>query len=67
MTAGHPRLVRHRTQRLPADPGQLRDRGRCLPEELAALIERSRPRSAIYDVLVNGADVVVGVTTPAVA
>jgi hypothetical protein len=31
------------------------------------MIERSRSRSAIYDVLVNGADVVVGVTTPAVA
>ena len=29
-------LSRHRAQPLPAGPGQLRDRGRCLPEELAA-------------------------------
>ena len=34
------------------------------PEELAALVERSRRRSAVYDVLVNGTDVVIDVTTP---
>jgi hypothetical protein len=37
------------------------------PEELAALVELSRPRSAVYVALVNGADVVVDVTTPSVA
>ena len=34
------------------------------PEELAALVEQSRRRSAVYDVLTNGTDVVVDVTTP---
>ena len=37
------------------------------PEELAALVELSRPWSAVYDVVVNGADAVVDVTTPSVA
>ena len=31
--------------------------GDASPEELAALVERSRRRSAVYDVLVNGTDV----------
>ena len=34
------------------------------PEELASLVEQSRRRSAVYDVLTNGTDVVVDVTTP---
>jgi uncharacterized OsmC-like protein len=38
--------------------------GDASPEELAALVERSRRRSAVYDVLVNGTDVVIDVTTP---
>ena len=38
--------------------------GDASPEELAALVEQSRRRSAVYDVLVNGTDVVIEVTTP---
>ena len=33
-------------------------------EELAGLVERSRCRSAVYDVLANGTDVRIDVTTP---
>jgi uncharacterized OsmC-like protein len=33
-------------------------------EQLAGLVERSRARSAVWDVLVNGTDVVIDVTTP---
>jgi uncharacterized OsmC-like protein len=33
-------------------------------EELVALVERSRSRSAVYDVLVNGTDVQIEVATP---
>ena len=39
--------------------------GDASPEQLAALVEQSRRRSAVYDVLVNGTDVVIDVTTPA--
>jgi len=38
--------------------------GDASPEQLAALVEQSRRRSAVYDVLVNGTDVVIDVTTP---
>ena len=38
--------------------------GDASPEEFAALVEQSRRRSAVYDVLVNGTDVVIDVTTP---
>ena len=38
--------------------------GDATPEELAALIERSRQRSAVYDVLTNGTDVKIDVRTP---
>jgi uncharacterized OsmC-like protein len=38
--------------------------GDASPEELAALVEQSRRRSAVYDVLTNGTDVVIEVTTP---
>lgn len=38
--------------------------GDASPAELAALVEQSRRRSAVYDVLVNGTDVVLDVTTP---
>src|SRR5664279_2404361 len=41
--------------------------GDASPEQLAALVEQSRQRSAVYDVLVNGTDVVVDVTTPSAA
>jgi uncharacterized OsmC-like protein len=41
--------------------------GDASPETLAALVEQSRRRSAVYDVLVNGTDVVVDVTTPSAA
>jgi hypothetical protein len=37
------------------------------PAGIAALVELSPPRAAVYDVLVNGGDVVVDVTTPSVA
>src|SRR6476659_5828932 len=37
------------------------------PEELVALVEQSRRRSAVYDVLVNGTEVVIDVATPAAA
>jgi len=37
--------------------------GDASPEELAALVERSRLRSAVYDVLANGTDVQVDVGT----
>jgi uncharacterized OsmC-like protein len=36
--------------------------GDASPEDLAALVERSRRRSAVYDVLVNGTDVQINVT-----
>jgi uncharacterized OsmC-like protein len=36
--------------------------GDASPEELAALVERSRSRSAVYDVLANGTEVQVDVT-----
>ncbi|TCM39622.1 OsmC family protein [Kribbella sp. VKM Ac-2568] len=38
--------------------------GDAPPEELAALVQRSRSRSAVYDVLVNGTDVQIDVSTP---
>jgi uncharacterized OsmC-like protein len=38
--------------------------GDASPEELAALVEQSRRRSAVYDVLVNGTDVQIDVSTP---
>jgi uncharacterized OsmC-like protein len=38
--------------------------GDASPVELAALVDQSRRRSAVYDVLTNGTDVVVDVTTP---
>lgn len=38
--------------------------GDASPAELAALVEQSRRRSAVYDILVNGTDVVLDVTTP---
>ena len=41
--------------------------GDASPETLAALVEQSRKRSAVYDVLTNGTDVVVEVTTPSAA
>jgi uncharacterized OsmC-like protein len=34
------------------------------PEQLRALVEQSRRRSAVYDVLVNGTDVQIDVSTP---
>ena len=36
--------------------------GDATPDELAALVERSRLRSAVYDVLTNGTDVQIDVT-----
>ena len=38
--------------------------GDATPDELAALVERSRQRSAVYDVLTNGTDVVIDVSVP---
>jgi uncharacterized OsmC-like protein len=38
--------------------------GDASPEQLAALVEQSRRRSAVYDVLTAGTDVTVDVTTP---
>jgi len=38
--------------------------GDASPEELAALVQQSRSRSAVYDVLVNGTDVQIDVSTP---
>ena len=38
--------------------------GDASPEQLAALVEQSRRRSAVYDVLSHGTDVVIDVTTP---
>jgi uncharacterized OsmC-like protein len=37
--------------------------GDATPEELAALVDRSRQRSAVYDVLTNGTDVQIDVRT----
>ena len=37
--------------------------GDASPEQLRALIEQSRRRSAVYDVLVNGTDVQIDVST----
>lgn len=36
--------------------------GDASPEELASLVERSRARSAVYDVLSNGTEVQLDVT-----
>ena len=41
--------------------------GDASPERLAALVEQSRKSSAVYDVLTNGTDVVVEVSTPSAA
>jgi uncharacterized OsmC-like protein len=41
--------------------------GDASADVLASLVEQSRRRSAVYDVLVNGTDVVVDVTTPTAA
>jgi uncharacterized OsmC-like protein len=41
--------------------------GDAPPETLAALVEQSRTRSPVYDVLANGTEVVVDVTTPSAA
>ena len=38
--------------------------GDASKEQLAELVQQSRRRSAVYDVLVNGTDVVIDVTTP---
>ena len=38
--------------------------GDASPEVLAGLVEQSRRRSAVYDVLTHGTDVVIDVTTP---
>ena len=38
--------------------------GDASPEQLGALVEQSRRRSAVYDVLVNGTDVQIDVSTP---
>lgn len=38
--------------------------GDASPEQLSALVEQSRRRSAVYDVLVNGTDVQIDVNTP---
>ena len=38
--------------------------GDATPEQLAAVVEQSRKRSAFYDVLTNGTEVVVDVSTP---
>jgi uncharacterized OsmC-like protein len=38
--------------------------GDASTEELAALVEQARQRSAVYDVLVNGTDVAIEVGTP---
>jgi uncharacterized OsmC-like protein len=39
--------------------------GDATPDELAALVEQSRSRSAVYDVLANGTDIQVHATTSA--
>jgi uncharacterized OsmC-like protein len=39
--------------------------GDATPDELAALVEQSRSRSAVYDVLANGTDVRIDVSTSA--
>jgi uncharacterized OsmC-like protein len=38
--------------------------GDAPPEQLKALVEQSRRRSAVYDVLTSGTDVVIDVKTP---
>jgi uncharacterized OsmC-like protein len=38
--------------------------GDASPEQLRALVEQSRRRSAVYDVLVNGTDLQIDVSTP---
>jgi uncharacterized OsmC-like protein len=38
--------------------------GDARPEELAALVEQSRRRSAVWDVVTNGTDVVIDVSAP---
>jgi uncharacterized OsmC-like protein len=38
--------------------------GDATPEQLAAVVEQSRRRSAVYDVLTNGTEVLVDVVTP---
>ena len=38
--------------------------GDARPEELTALVEQSRRRSAVWDAITNGTDVVIDVSTP---
>ena len=44
-------------QRLLRHPRQLQIRGDASPEKLAAIVEQSRARSAVFDVLTNGCPV----------
>ena len=59
--ARHPRPVRRGPQRLPADQGQLQARAATTPRSCAQVVEQSRQRSAVFDVLTNGVPVAIEV------
>ena len=50
-----------RAQRLPADQRALHVKGDAPAEKLRELVEQSRPRSAVYDVITNGVPVEISV------
>ena len=54
--ARHPRPVRRGPQRLPADPGLVHVKGDDA-EKLRQVVDQSRKRSAVYDILTNGVPV----------
>ena len=58
--AGDPRPVRLGAQRLRADQGHGRPAGDD-PEKLRGVVEQSRQRSAVYDILTNGVPVTIAV------
>ena len=47
-----------------AEDATMQENGNPPRVGLKALVEQSRRRSAVYDVLTNGTDVVIDVTTP---
>ncbi len=55
--ARHPRPVRRGPQRVPADPGVVHRQGRATPTKLRQVVDQSRKRSAVYDILTNGVPV----------
>ena len=60
----HPRAGPRRPQRLPADHRPLHVKGDAPAEKLREIVEQSRARSAVYDVITNPVPVTIEVDTP---